>query len=102
MTCAVDKLRSACVLLQPGRANTAHTPPSADLVDWLAAACQALEKVEGQPAWRVRHLLSLALCQLSDEGKPEEVPKILAKALDLATAANLQPLRVGMHTQQLH
>lgn len=43
----------------------------------------------------MRHLLSLALCQGSEEGKPEEVPKTLAKALELATAANLQPLRVS-------
>lgn len=62
---------------------------------------QALEKVEGQPAWRVRHLLSLALCQssVSEEGgsKAEaEVSKTLSKALDLATAAGLQRLRVSV------
>jgi len=85
----------SCSLAQP-----THTPPSAGLVGLLAAACQALKKVEGQPAWRVRHLLSLALCHLGDEGKPEEVPKILAKALELASAANLQPLRVGMPQEQ--
>jgi hypothetical protein len=61
----------------------------------LILICQALEKVEGQQAWRVRQLLLLALCQGSEEGKPEDVPKTLAEALELATAANLQPLRVS-------
>ena len=62
------------------------------------SAGQALEKVDGQAAWRVRHLLALAQCQASPEGRPEEVLKTLAKALELATAANLQPLRVGAST----
>lgn len=70
-----------------GRHSTALTA-----LNWLT---QALEKVDGQQAWRVRHLLSLALCQGSEDGKPEDVPKTLAKALELATAANLQPLRVS-------
>lgn len=51
--------------------------------------------MEGPPAWRVRHLLSLALCQSSEDCKPEELNKILAKALELATAANLHTLQVG-------
>lgn len=74
-------------------ASLAAATASNDLtaLDWLT---QALNKVEGQQAWRVRHLLSLALCQGSEDGKPE-VPKTLAKALELATAANLQPLRVS-------
>jgi hypothetical protein len=62
---------------------------------------QALEKVEGQAAWRVRHLLSLALCQAGAEGKPEDVQKTLAKALELATAANLPTLRVS-NSHYLH
>jgi hypothetical protein len=68
---------------------------------------QALEKADCQPAWRVRHLLSLALCQGSEEGKPDDVAKTLAKALELATSANLQQLRVshaglGRQTHNLH
>lgn len=43
----------------------------------------------------MRHLLSLALCQAEAEGKPEDVQKTLAKALELATAANLPTLRVS-------
>jgi hypothetical protein len=63
--------------------------------------------VEGQVAWRVRHLLALALCQLSSEGgKPEEhhaaAAKSLGRAMELATAAGLQQLRVRHSTLRQH
>jgi hypothetical protein len=36
----------------------------------------ALEKVPGQEEWKVRNLMSLALCQ-AEGGKPDEAPKTL-------------------------
>jgi hypothetical protein len=81
--------------MQPSRSFQIH-PVLLLTVDLLCAPMpQALEKADCQPAWRVRHLLSLALCQGSEEGKPDDVPKTLAKALELATSANLQQLRVS-------
>lgn len=50
--------------------------------------CQALEKVDGQVEWRVRHLINLALCQ-TDSGKPEDAVKTLARAAELATQQGL-------------
>lgn len=82
----------ACNIRSRGLAATSRHSTTLTALDLLT---QALEKVDGQQAWRVRHLLSLALCQGSEDGKPEDMPKTLAKALELATAANLQPLRVS-------
>jgi hypothetical protein len=55
---------------------------------------QLLEKVEGQQAWRVRQLMALAMCQ-AEGPRPEEAPKTLAKAMDLALSAGLPALKVG-------
>lgn len=52
---------------------------------------QALEKVPDQEEWKVRNLMSLAMCQA--ETKPDEAPKTLQRAYDLAVTAKLDAIK---------
>lgn len=63
-------------------------------------AAQLLDKVEGQQAWRVRHLMALAMCQ-AEGPRPEEAPKTLTKAMDVALSAGLTALKVGSRSSTL-
>eukprot|EP00878_Enallax_costatus_P003385 GHUV01003594.1.p1 GENE.GHUV01003594.1~~GHUV01003594.1.p1 ORF type:complete len:309 (+),score=87.05 GHUV01003594.1:1597-2523(+) len=71
------------------------------LLPSLERLCQALEKVESQPAWRVRQYMALALCQ-SEGTKPDDASKTLAKAVDIAGAAGLQDLKHEVAALQTH
>ena len=56
------------------------------------AVAQALDKVPGQEEWKVRCLMSLALCQ-AEGGKVEDGGKTLQRAYDMAAANKLAGLQ---------
>jgi hypothetical protein len=73
---------------------------------------QALEKVPGHEEWRVRHLMSLALCCL-DAGRGDDSMRHAAAAVAVAAGANLPILvrspqgaiaanMLPMHATRLH
>ncbi|WIA22560.1 hypothetical protein OEZ85_000994 [Tetradesmus obliquus] len=72
-----------------------HLLPSAERLN------QLLDKVEGQQAWRVRHLMALAMCQ-AEGPRPEEAPKTLTKAMDVALSAGLTALKHDVAALQTH